>query len=347
MLSVAMLAGLATTAALAVAYAFVGDRAESPLAVFVIPLIVVAAVGTWREALLIALVCTAVALIVGLADDELSGPGFATRIVIIVTCGAVGALVAVRRSQHIAELERTAAQTALLQIFESTLAPQPVPPAFARVEARYRAAADGMQLGGDFYDVLELPDRSLGYIIGDVCGQGATAAALGSAIRAGWKTIAHHAPCDPQGWARSLDISFFGHGRRDVYVTVNTGRIDSSGTNLVYVSAGHPWPIYIEANARMLAPVANLPLGVKPGAPYACSRATLSKNSTLLLFTDGLYEGRSGLRSMRGNDVDVVEYVAARKGPLDLDSLLADFAPHGYHDDVAVLAITIVGQARV
>ena len=45
-------------------------------------------------------------------------------------------------------------------------------------------------------------------------------------------------------WARSLDISFFGHGRRrDEYVTVNTGRIDPTGTNLVYVSAGHPWPV--------------------------------------------------------------------------------------------------------
>jgi serine phosphatase RsbU (regulator of sigma subunit) len=157
-----------------------------------------------------------------------------------------------------------------------------------------------MQLGGDFYDVLELPDGSLGYIIGDVCGQGASAAALGSAIRAGWKTVAHHSPNDPQGWARSLDVAFFGHGRRSEYVTINTGRIDASGM-CVYVSAGHPWPVRIEADVQMLAPIPNRPLGVEPGAPYECSHAALSTKSTLLLFTDGLYEGKSahGFRAAR------------------------------------------------
>ena len=174
---------------------------------------------------------------------------------------------------------------------------------------------------GSFSDVLELPDGSLGYIIGDVCGHGATAAALGSAIRAGWKTIAHHAPRDPQAWARSLDISFFGHGRRrDEYVTANTGRIDATGTNLVYVSAGHPWPVLVDANTQMLAPIANRPLGIRPGEPYGCSRAMLSRNSTLLLFTDGLYEGRSDPGSAWRNDRDVVDYLQACEGPLDLDA---------------------------
>ena len=107
--SLAFVAGLFTTAGLAVTYPFVGESAQRPLAVFVIPVVIVAAAGTWREALFIGLLCTAVALAEGVPDDGLSGAGLATRICTIAVCGTVGVAVSLRRTQRIAELERTAA----------------------------------------------------------------------------------------------------------------------------------------------------------------------------------------------------------------------------------------------
>ena len=152
----------------------------------------------------------------------------------------------------------------MLDVFQDSLVPEPIPPVGVTVTTRYLPGDQRLQLGGDFFDAIRLPNGSLGYVIGDVCGQGPRAAAFGAAVRSGWKTLATTNPTNPQHWVEGLDESFFRLGRHaDTFVTLNTGYLTVEGEpDWRFVSAGHPWPLLIHPQLQTVTPIVGPPLGV-------------------------------------------------------------------------------------
>lgn len=331
--------GLVALAVIAVVYPVVAPATQNPLAVFVIPVLIVAALGTWRETAIIGAGSFAVAWVEGALQSDLERSGLAARLGIIAVSWGVAVAVAAERERRLQIANEAAEHALLMSTFASSLVPVPDPPPFADVAVRFRPGDERLRLGGDFFDAIRLPDGSLGYVVGDVCGHGPRAAALGAAVRAGWRAVAHRDPTDPAVWARVLDEVFFAEGSGDQYVTINSGRLDADSLELRYVSCGHPWPILVGEQATQLVPNVNRPLGIRRGPPFAVSTATIPPGATLVVFTDGLYENLHADRRRR-SEADVLRYVGARP-PIDLDSMLDHFGPDGFDDDVAVLAIGV------
>jgi hypothetical protein len=332
------MAGLVLLGGIAVAYPAIAVRAEHPLAVFILPILIVAALATPRQAAVVGVLSTLVALTEGAATTHLTTVPLAARIVVIVATAVVGVAVAKVRDDRERSLREADQTGVMMDAFQRVLVPRPSPPAGILVQTRYVPGEERLLLGGDFLDALSLPDGSLGFIVGDVCGHGADAAALGAALRAGWRTIATHAFESPHTWAHVMDDAFFGHGEHDTYATVCTGRVGVDGLVQI-VSCGHPWPIIVGREPTVIRPHIARPLGVRDAKfDVAVTEFELTSDTAMLIYTDGLVENR--LQPGSATERHLIRYL--RNHPaLDLDALLAEFGSKGFSDDVAVMTITL------
>ncbi len=337
--------GMLGVAVLAVLYPLFADATQQPLTIFVVPILIVSALGTWTESAVVGAVALAVAAAIALVSHDFDTTGLVTRLAVMLVCAGLAVFLAYERGRRQVMIDESTARGVLLDAFQDSLVPEPIPPAGFTVATRYLPGDTRLALGGDFFDAIRLPNGSLGYIIGDVCGHGPRAAAFGAAVRSGWKALAMSVPDDPLYWVNGLDVTFFRLGRHaDTYVTLNTGLIElDANARWSFVSAGHPWPIVIAEQVAMVAPIVGPPLGATRGATWQRTERTLPTGATLLLYTDGLIEN-SGPGQGRGNDGEarLVEHLHARR--LELDELLAAFGPAGFQDDVAVMTISVTAS---
>ncbi len=252
--------------------------------------------------------------------------------------GLVGERVALAIGQaQLRERERRMAET-----LQRTMLPRRLPdvPGIA-VAARYIART--ASVGGDFYDVLALPDGRVGMAIGDITGKGLRAAAtmgrLGGALHA--YALDSPGPSDVlMRVGRLAEVD-------DALATALYAVLDPASGALDLASAGHLPPLCVHPEQGVaylsmeegLSPLLGLPVAERDQA-----RRTLPLGATLVMFTDGLVErthnideGLAGLAAAAGE--------AARWPVEDLcDHLLAQLAPAGrYSDDVAVLAVRRLG----
>jgi serine phosphatase RsbU (regulator of sigma subunit) len=183
-----------------------------------------------------------------------------------------------------------------------------LPPALPRipgldVAALYAPMGDGVDVGGDFYDLFAA-GASWVAVIGDVCGKGVEAAALTSLARHSIRALARDDP-PPSALLERLNASIIAErGLEPRFSTVACARLACSGPGLTatVASAGHPLPLLVRAAGGVE------PLG-RPGTllgPFAEVRAhdaaaDLAPGDALVLYTDGITEARSGLE-MFGED---------------------------------------------
>ena len=336
--------GLWCVALLAVAYPLIADRTQAPLAVFAIPILITAALGSWVHAAIVGAAAFGVAFIEGALDDDIDGPALTARMVIIGVTAGIGILVAVERGSRQRSFDESNARVLLLDTLQDSLVPVPIPPPGFVVSVKYEPGDDRLLLGGDFFDAIALPNGALGYIIGDVCGQGPRAAAFGAAVRSGWKTLATVAPDEPLRWVQGLDDAFFRLGRHaDTYVTLNTGLVQlDPERRWHFVSAGHPWPILVADHAsRMVEPAVGPPLGLGIRTGWQESHQAFPNQATLLLYTDGLTESahRTVGTQSRDGERRLLDYLDRTGSDFDIGALLDELGPNGFEDDVAVIAI--------
>jgi serine phosphatase RsbU (regulator of sigma subunit) len=188
-------------------------------------------------------------------------------------------------------------RSALIKAVEDVLLP-PAPPCVAGLEVSlsFASATETAQLGGDFYDVLELEDGSVLLLVGDYSGKGIGAAGMAARARFALAACAENAA----GSAKSFDE--FLHEAEAVlretipqgkFVTVVVSRYSPDG-RLKVVSAGHPAPLVVdEAGRAQELPVPyNPPLAAFEGTSYQEGEGTLAEDQTLLLYTDGITESR-------------------------------------------------------
>jgi serine phosphatase RsbU (regulator of sigma subunit) len=214
----------------------------------------------------------------------------------------------------------------------------------------YRPGRDQALLGGDFYDLIELSDGTLHALIGDVAGHGPDEAALGVCLRVAWRTLVLSGREPDQTLACLQEVLERERHRKEVFATVAMVSLDAStGTGSLRL-AGHPPPVVLGKNPRLLTEERpGPPLGLFdvdwPGIPVS-----LGPSWSLMLYTDGLIEGRGGPgREIVGCD-GLVELIKEAGGDGDLpgfpeslpDTLVKQVERlngQALADDIAVLVV--------
>lgn len=215
---------------------------------------------------------------------------------------------------------------------------------------RYRAGGGNRVIGGDFFDTVQQPDGSVRAVIGDVCGHGPDEAALGVNMRIAWRTLVL-AEVDDDAVLPMLERLLVVERSEDLYVTVCDVTVSADRRRIDLRLAGHPAPLLITGATvqEVEDDHRGVPLGVMSDAAWPTRAVTVEVPWTLLLFTDGLYEVRSGAGSERlGVDglVGLLEHLLPLGERSDhLDELLeAVQRSHGgpLDDDVALVELRAI-----
>jgi hypothetical protein len=158
------------------------------------------------------------------------------------------------------------------------------------LSARYLHATG--DLGGDWYDVLALPDGRVGLVMGDVAGHGFPAAVVMGRLRSALRAYALEYD-DPAEVLRRLDRKIQ-HFEPGVFATVLYAVAEPPYDTVEVSSAGHPAPLLLHAvgPSELTAVPPDLPMGVATDVPRRTTRIQVPGGSALVLFTDGLVERR-------------------------------------------------------
>ncbi|MFF9144884.1 SpoIIE family protein phosphatase [Streptomyces sp. NPDC014861] len=238
---------------------------------------------------------------------------------------------ALTRARQIDQQRETA-----LALQRAILGPAQLPAGFA---VRYEPAVRPLEVGGDWYDVVSLPDGRVGIVVGDCVGRGLEAAAVMGQLRSACRALLLRNP-DPAQVLMALDQFAVGVPGA-LCTTVFCGVLDHSTGILTYSSAGHPPGVltHPDGTTILLEEGRSTPLAIAPGKDRPTGTCTVPARATLLLYTDGLVERRRvplvqgiaaagrALRDGRDTSLDVLAGdIMARLAPAD-----------GYDDDVALL----------
>ncbi|OBG65132.1 PP2C family protein-serine/threonine phosphatase [Mycobacterium sp. E3339] len=215
------------------------------------------------------------------------------------------------------------------------------------IVARYRPSRENALLCGDFYDVVQTPDRVVHVLIGDVAGHGPHEAALGAALRIAFRALTFagvHGVDLMRQLERVLHSERTGTG---VFATVLGLEIPADGPRITAIRAGHP--------AMLLQRDGTVEWVEPPGGPALGLRADdwpryemdLPAGQGLLLLTDGLFEGYAGRGNQRLGEDGLLELARAhadKAGPEFVDALIDGAqglaqSHGGLTDDIAVLRI--------
>ncbi|MDP5184724.1 SpoIIE family protein phosphatase [Blastococcus sp. BMG 814] len=197
-----------------------------------------------------------------------------------------------RRAEERARSERARAQfftDVAVTLQRAVLGPTVLPEGFA---VHYEPAAGTLEVGGDWYDVVDLPGGGYGVVVGDVVGRGLPAAAVMGQLRSAGRALLLESR-SPSHALEALD-RFAAMVPGAAVSTVFCAVLDPRTGSLRYSSAGHPPAVLAEADGgtRLLEDAASLPLAVVEGLDRPEAEVVLPAGSTLLLYTDGLVERR-------------------------------------------------------
>ncbi|MEV5148804.1 fused response regulator/phosphatase [Streptomyces sp. NPDC052727] len=166
-----------------------------------------------------------------------------------------------------------------------------------RFAARYRPGRSRALLGGDFYDAVRTPDGTVHAMIGDVCGHGPDEAALGVELRIAWRALTLAGLCGDELLNTLQQVLEHERADEEIFATLCTVDIAPDGRRAGLCLAGHPAPLIARPGrpARLLPYENNGPaLGLLPGARWPRMQVELGAEWSLMLYTDGLIEGRVG-----------------------------------------------------
>ncbi|MFE0523739.1 MULTISPECIES: SpoIIE family protein phosphatase [unclassified Streptomyces] len=245
-------------------------------------------------------------------------------------------------------------RTAISQSLQRSLLPPELPEIDGvEVEVIYRAAGEGNEVGGDFYDLFPISDGAYGFAIGDVCGTGPNAAAVTGLARHALRLLAREGLSGPAVLER-LNSAILDEGARSRFLTLLYGELrpqEDGSAELKVVCAGHPLPLRLRQDGTVEPAAEPQPLlGVMEDLDLYEETVTLDPGDVLLCVTDGVTERREGTR-MLGDDglTDVLTTctgltagaVAAR-----IMRAVERFASDAPSDDMAILAMRVPGLQK-
>jgi serine phosphatase RsbU (regulator of sigma subunit) len=180
----------------------------------------------------------------------------------------------------------------------------------------YLAGRRRALLGGDFFDVVETPDGGLHALVGDVCGHGPDEAALGASLRIAWRALTLSG-VDPDVILRTLQL-VIEHERQipGTFATICTLDVEPGRAAMSMRRAGHPLPVLVDGTSVTSLPSAGggPPVGLTAQRDWPAVRIALPAGWSMLLYTDGLIEGRVAGQADRLGESGLHEIIAAYVG---------------------------------
>ena len=215
------------------------------------------------------------------------------------------------------------------------------------IVARYRPSREDALLCGDFYDVVQTPDRIVHVLIGDVAGHGPHEAALGAALRIAFRALTFAGVHGVELMRQLERVLYSERTGTGIFATVLSLEISPDSPRVSVIRAGHPGML-LQAGGTVewVEPPGGPALGLHTG-DWPQEEVELREGEGLLLLTDGLYEGYAGEGTRRlGEDglLALARAHADRPGPAFVDALIngaQELAQPrgGLTDDIAVLRL--------
>jgi serine phosphatase RsbU (regulator of sigma subunit) len=221
----------------------------------------------------------------------------------------------------------------------------------AEVAARYLAGVQDLDVGGDWYDVIERRPGCLAFVVGDVSGRGLPAATTMAGLRFAVRSFLS------EGHDIATVLRLL-RGQLDVdtdhqFATVLLGELDTGTGRLQLVNAGHFGPVLVtSAGAELVRCPPAPPVGVDTTAPDTATVLHVSGPATLLAYSDGLIERRgevidAGLERLR-DAAEVATATVDGNRPLErvIDDLLTALTADGGRDDTVLLGVRWTSPTR-
>ena len=207
------------------------------------------------------------------------------------------------------------------------------------VATRYLPGTTGLEIGGDWYDVIPLSPLRIGVAIGDVMGTGLGAATAMGQLRSALRIYAVEGLSSGPLMER-LNQLVDRMGDTELS-TLFYLRLTPSTGMMTYANAGHCPPLVVDrdGNVDFLRRALSIPLGTLPDEPYDEAAMMLPVGATLLLYTDGLIESRH--RDLGDGLAQLAKAAAMAPQPLEdfVDFILSEVADAQHDDDLAMLAL--------
>ncbi|ROO51941.1 serine phosphatase RsbU (regulator of sigma subunit) [Micromonospora sp. Llam0] len=196
-------------------------------------------------------------------------------------------------ARRLREVELRQAESARL---ERGLLPQPLMDTDeVSVHTFYRPGRHAALIGGDFFDVVQTTPERIDLIVGDVCGHGVDEAALGVELRVAWRALVLAGVADDAVLPALEQVLMSERRLREIFATVAAVRLDLAANRATVRLAGHPPPLLFRHGQVVPVPApGGLLLGVHPRPPRAFEVEFDADEWSLLMYTDGLIEGRLG-----------------------------------------------------
>jgi serine phosphatase RsbU (regulator of sigma subunit) len=274
------------------------------------------------------------------ADDRKLLSDLATQ-----TAPAVRVAQLVRQQQREAqERERIEQELRVARLIQQTLLPKAVPERAGWAVAAYYQPA--REVGGDFYDFLELEDGRLGLIVGDVTDKGVPAALVMATTRTMLRAAAQRLDSPGEVLERVNDV-LYPDIPPNMFVTCLYAILDPHSGRLVYANAGHDLP-YLRRRATPGGAselrATGMPLGLMPGMGYEEKEAELEAGDSVLFYSDGLVEAHDPRREMFGFPRLQGFVGAHRGGATMIDFLLTElarFVGDGWEQEDDITLVTL------
>jgi PAS domain S-box-containing protein len=245
-----------------------------------------------------------------------------------------------------ARLYRT--RSAIAHTLQASLLP-PVLPDIPGMDvgAAYRAAGEGFDVGGDFYDLFAVDDDHWFVVVGDVCGKGAEAAAVTALARYTIRAAAarRRSPAAILRWVNEAMLKQEDAGR---FATIACAQIDLSRTpaRVTVACGGHPLPLVLRADGGVCeAGAPGMLVGLVESIELQERTVELRTGDTLVLYTDGLTEAGAPERVWAPEDLeDALRGASGESAQGVVAHLLAQAVPDPHaapRDDVALLALQV------
>ncbi len=231
-------------------------------------------------------------------------------------------------------------QRSIAQTLQHALLPENLPePPGLQVSGLYVPAASGIDVGGDWYDVVIADgDKRVLLVIGDVSGHGLRAATTMASLR--HAALAYASQESRPATVLSKLSEHVNSTDHDYFATVLCALIDVGAHRLTVASAGHIAPLLVDGDGSHFVQLdGGVPIGVARNGQYFETTVSVQPNATLIAFTDGLVERRGEIL-----DAGLARLQDTATGQsLSLDALLAklvrDLASEDHHDDTAIVGI--------
>jgi predicted ester cyclase len=245
------------------------------------------------------------------------------------------------------ERERIEQELQVARQIQQELLPEATPELDGwEVAAYYKPARE---VGGDFYDFLELPDGRLGIVVGDATGHGMPAALVMATTRGMLRAAAQPLDAPSEVLARVND-ALWPDIPPNMFVTCLYAVLDPTEGRLRYANAGHDLPYLKRKDDAWELRATGMPLGLMPEMNYEEKETVLEAGDSILFYSDGLVEAHDPQREMFGFPrlrALVGEHDGADGSLIDnLLNELSDFVGDGWEQEDDITLVTLQRRAR-